>query len=718
MANASGQVSRRHSLRVRLFSLVGLGVMVSAIASGVGLYGLSSVNGSVVTLDQHVVKPLAAFATLRDAEGDSRVNVNAYLAAATPQERAGVNSDIQTSDKGVEHAVSAYLVAHASGSDPRAQLMRDFAVKFSAWKQIRDSKVLAAAAAGQHAQARAAMNGPLAAADEAMSAPLDTLFADEQTAADATAAQARSGYSQVRLVLAAVVLAGIVLAGLVARTMTRRILTAIFGVRDGLDRLARGDLSSPEVAHQGRDEIAQMYDAMDRAVTSLHGLVGEMNRVSTDDQDSDITIDVDRFDGDYRRMASGISAMVDGHRAIRSAMTVVTAFGQGDFDAALVDQPGMKVYVVETIEQVRASLRALISDTTTLSHAAVDGRLDVRADPSAHQGGFRSIVEGINATLDSVIGPLGEVKRVLTGLQDGNLTQRITTEYRGELEVLRSATNASVAKLAGTVEEVVSAAEQLAHASSQISGASQSLSRSATEQASSVEQTSASIDQMAASISQNSDHAKVTNGIAGKAATEADEGGRAVQQTVEAMKVIASKIEIIDDIAFQTNMLALNATIEAARAGEHGKGFAVVATEVGKLAERSQVAAQEIGELAKGSVRTAERAGSLLGEIVPSIGRTSDLVQEIAAASAEQTAGVTQINKAMTQMSQITQQNASSSEELAATAEEMMSQTAALQQLMRFFDLGAPGAGNPLPAPPPAAAVRTGPPRASRFERA
>jgi methyl-accepting chemotaxis protein len=132
-------------------------------------------------------------------------------------------------------------------------------------------------------------------------------------------------------------------------------------------------------------------------------------------------------------------------------------------------------------------------------------------------------------------------------------------------------------------------------------------------------------------------------------------------------------------------MLALNATIEAARAGEHGKGFAVVATEVGKLAERSQVAAQEIGQLATSSVQTAERAGTLLAEMVPSIERTSDLVQEISAASAEQSIGVTQINTSMVQMSQITQQNASFSEELAATAEETMSQAGHLQQLMRFF---------------------------------
>uniref|UniRef100_UPI0005695A53 methyl-accepting chemotaxis protein n=1 Tax=Pseudomonas asplenii TaxID=53407 RepID=UPI0005695A53 len=147
----------------------------------------------------------------------------------------------------------------------------------------------------------------------------------------------------------------------------------------------------------------------------------------------------------------------------------------------------------------------------------------------------------------------------------------------------------------------------------------------------------ASMEQMSASIAQNTENAKVTDGMAGKAAREASEGGQAVRDTVSAMKTIADKISIVDDIAYQTNLLALNAAIEAARAGEHGKGFAVVAAEVRKLAERSQVAAQEISEVARSSVSLAERAGTLLDQMVPSITKTSDLVQEIAAASEEQT---------------------------------------------------------------------------------
>jgi methyl-accepting chemotaxis protein len=242
-----------------------------------------------------------------------------------------------------------------------------------------------------------------------------------------------------------------------------------------------------------------------------------------------------------------------------------------------------------------------------------------------------------------------------------------------------------VEKLAHIVQDVKGGAAALGNASQQVNATAQSLSQASSEQAAGVEETSASIEQMTASIAQNTDNAKITDGIATKAATEAVEGGEAVEATVAAMKHISRKIVIIDDIAYQTNLLALNAAIEAARAGEHGKGFAVVAAEVRKLAERSQVAAQEIGEIATSSVDLAEKAGKLLGEMVPNIKKTSELVQEITAASEEQSSGVGQINAAVSQLSQTTQHNASSSEQLAATAEEMNGMADQLLELMDYF---------------------------------
>ena len=278
------------------------------------------------------------------------------------------------------------------------------------------------------------------------------------------------------------------------------------------------------------------------------------------------------------------------------------------------------------------------------------------------------------------------VADIAGAVSQGDLTLEIQTRA-GDANSVLFAMKSMVEKLSSVVTEVNSGAEALAGASEEVSATAQSLSQASSEQAAGVEETSASIEQMTASISQNTENAKITDGMATKAAAEATEGGEAVKSTVTAMKQIAQKIGIIDDIAYQTNLLALNAAIEAARAGEHGKGFAVVAAEVRKLAERSQVAAQEIGDVAGSSVELAERAGKLLDEMVPSIKKTSDLVQEITAASQEQSSGVSQINAAVSQLSQTTQQNASSSEELAATAEEMSSQAEQLQHTMAFFKL-------------------------------
>ncbi|MEB0136341.1 methyl-accepting chemotaxis protein [Actimicrobium sp. CCC2.4] len=299
----------------------------------------------------------------------------------------------------------------------------------------------------------------------------------------------------------------------------------------------------------------------------------------------------------------------------------------------------------------------------------------------------------------SVTIPLNKARDAANRLAEGDLTVRIESTATDETGQMLRSMQAMITKLSQVVSDVNSGAQALASASEEVSATSLSLSQASSEQAASVEETSASIEQMSSSIAQNTENAKVTDGMASKAAREAAEGGVSVNATVAAMKQIARKIGIIDDIAYQTNLLALNAAIEAARAGEHGKGFAVVAAEVRKLAERSQIAAQEIGEVASSSVELAEKAGKLLDEMVPSIRKTSDLVQEIVAASSEQSSGVSQINAAVMQLSQTTQQNASSSEELAATAEEMSSQAEQLQATMAFFKLDGIARSGAQPAP-------------------
>lgn len=304
-----------------------------------------------------------------------------------------------------------------------------------------------------------------------------------------------------------------------------------------------------------------------------------------------------------------------------------------------------------------------------------------------------AIVAGILLALiatRSVTVPVGALSTHLAELAagGGDLTKRIATQSTDEVGLMGTYLNTFLEKLEKIIIEVKGGASAISSAAQQVSSSSSSLSQGTSEQAASVEETTSSLEEMSASINQNSDNSRQMEQVATKGSRDAEESGKAVKQTVDAMKSITEKIDIIDEIAYQTNLLALNAAIEAARAGEHGRGFAVVATEVRKLAERSQLASKEISSLAEDSVKVAERSGKLLDELVPSIQKTAELVQEVSSASREQSSGVNQINKAMAQVDQVTQRNASSAEELSSTAEEMASQAEALGQLMAFFKTG------------------------------
>ncbi len=193
------------------------------------------------------------------------------------------------------------------------------------------------------------------------------------------------------------------------------------------------------------------------------------------------------------------------------------------------------------------------------------------------------------------------------------------------------------------------------------------------------------MEEMAANVKQNAENAGQTEAIARQSARDAEVSGAAVARAVEAMQTIAQKITIVQEIARQTDLLALNAAVEAARAGEHGRGFAVVASEVRKLAERSQAAAAEIGTLSVDTVKAAQQAGEMLGRLVPDIKKTAGLVEEISAACREQDVGSGQINQAIQQLDKVTQQNASASEQVSATSDELALQAERLQATIAYF---------------------------------
>lgn len=291
----------------------------------------------------------------------------------------------------------------------------------------------------------------------------------------------------------------------------------------------------------------------------------------------------------------------------------------------------------------------------------------------------RLVVKDIVNTLG---GTMKEIVHVVKRVSEGDLT--VSFNNAASFGLMRDIEN-MVQRLKGIISEVVGGANSIASASNQISASAERVTTGATEQAASSEEISASMEEMNASIDQNTDNARQTEQIAKKAATSMQAVSEAVNNTVESMRLIAEKISIINEIAEKTDMLAVNAAIEAARAGDKGKGFAVVAGEVRMLAERSQHAAKEIGEISVNSVLVAEKSSILLKEVIPDIKKTSQLVQEIALSSVEQNSGSSQINNAIQQLTAVTQNNASTAEEMSAATQSLLHQSNTLKDAVSYF---------------------------------
>jgi len=368
----------------------------------------------------------------------------------------------------------------------------------------------------------------------------------------------------------------------------------------------------------------------------------------------------------------------------------------GKFDGAYVNWNLITEQVM--IEKANQLAQERISE---LIMAANQGDLSMRIEASQFSGFYLSLANNLNQLMDSVIQPLNQSLEVLKHLSEGDLTKTVQGDYQGSFGQMRDAIDATVIRLRDMVRQIVDTASSVNMAAGEIAAGSADLSMRTEQQASSLEETAASMEELTVTVKQNAKQATSANESSTNASQIADSGGKVVEEAVSAMstiekssKKISDIIGVIDEIAFQTNLLALNAAVEAARAGDAGKGFAVVASEVRALAGRSASASKEIKALINESAaqvqngtQLVKQAGDTLKGLVGSVKQVAGIVSGIAAASEQQAIGIEEINSAIIQMDEMTQQNAGLVEENTAAAQSMLEQAKGLEKLIAFFKL-------------------------------
>ena len=422
--------------------------------------------------------------------------------------------------------------------------------------------------------------------------------------------------------------------------------------------MGRGNLDAPLDKFPGKK--AFINDTIEQLRTNLKSLISEMNRMSEehDKGDIDVVIPEDHFAGAYRTMAHGINTMVQGHITVKKkAMACLGEFGRGNFEAPLEKFPGKKAFINDTIEQVRANLKALIADASSLVKASVEGKLTTRADASKHPGDFGKIVQGINDTLDAVIKPVQEAARVLEQVAEGDLMARVEGQYQGDHAAIKDAINRMGDQLSTSMRAIGQNSHTLASSSEELSAVSNQMSANAEETATQANVVSAAAEQvtknlqtvatateeMTASIKEIARNANDAARVATAAVKTAESTNATVSKLGQSSAEIGQVIKVITSIAQQTKLLALNATIEAARAGEAGKGFAVVANEVKELAKETAKATEDITQKIEEIQGDTQGAVQAIAEISQIITQINDIANTIAGAVEEQTATTNEI---------------------------------------------------------------------------
>jgi methyl-accepting chemotaxis protein len=547
--------------------------------------------------------------------------------------------------------------------------------------------------------------------------------------------QVQSALTLIIVIALIAVLVGVFVAFFIVRNLMKQLGGEPDYAAEAVHKISAGDLSATLAVKPG-DTTSLLY-SLKTMQDSLRSIVAEIKNIVEEAAvrgSFSTKMNMNGKAGYTKELSELLNQLSDiTGTAMDDVTRVATALAAGDLSQKITkDYPGVFGQTkngvnntVDALTKIVGEIKAIVED------AAVRGSFSTKMDLNGKAGYTKELSDLLNQLSNVTETGIADVVRVANALAKGDLTQTISKEYAGSFNDMKAGVNGTVSNLKELVGQIKDATDTINTASKEIASGNADLSQRTEEQASSLEETASSMEELTSTVKQNAENAKQANQLAIGASDVAGKGGAVVSQVVvtmdsinESSRKIVDIISVIDGIAFQTNILALNAAVEAARAGEQGRGFAVVAGEVRNLAQRSAAAAKEIKTLIGDSVEKVEggsklvaQAGSTMEEIVTSIKRVTDIMSEITAASVEQSQGIEQVNLAITQMDEVTQQNAALVEEAAAAAEALEEQAQNLSVSVGTFkvdDKGSAAAVRRAPAPAAHAPARKPAPAIAR----
>jgi methyl-accepting chemotaxis protein len=591
-----------------------------------------------------------------------------------------------------------------------------------------DEEFLRQADAGDMKAAKETMYQRLRPAQMALFAALEKLGEHQKSSVQATADALEASYRSTRTFLIALALAAVAVACVLSWLVTRGITSPLNHAIDVLAEIEKGNYAS-KVTLGSQDELGQTLQGLERMQSALRARTEKEHAAATENARMRAALDRMSVGAMLADPAGKIVYANDAALAIFRARVDEIRKQLPTFDAERIVGASFDTFHRDPSHQRNLLAGLTGAHTIDLKMGEAMLRASVNSVNDASGKRIGSVVQWVDRTAE--VAAQHEIETVVAGAIDGDLMVRIREEGKEAFfKTLASGVNRLLANMADVVRSMSRAAAEVRAGSEEISRGNADLSQRTEEQASSLEQTASSMEEMTSTVKNNADNASQANQLASAAREQAERGGSVVGAAVIAMEEIntssrriADIISVIDEIAFQTNLLALNAAVEAARAGEQGRGFAVVASEVRLLASRSAEAAKEIKTLIQDSVgkvtegtKLVDESGKVLAEIVTRVKKVTDVMAEIASSSREQASGIDQVNKAITMMDEVTQQNAALVEEASSAAQALSEQAGKLSLMIARYRVGE-GPVDEAPRVEPPADARPPPPAAVRVER-